>query len=191
MEDRPSKPKKKSLDIWIIGAVIILFLVFVIVFFILSQDNVKTTGDWPERETVDAISCEKENSAYPFFEYDNSTKKVLKVNATFKNNTLEAISLQYILYYETLQQITDSENLNHVAMSKSFDENGLEFDALGSQYSKAQDLLQFSLYAEANKINSGSSKYFLLNLSNKDPYTRENIRQNYRNQGFSCTTKDN
>lgn len=191
MEEKKTKKVRISTGgLMLIGLLLIVVSVVSLVWFLI-QGQTTVTGGWPEVETTQSLVCENDNKTYPFFEYDESIKKNIKINAIFNDDKLSSIALRYILYYDTKTKITDSENINHTAMSQSFAESGLEFDALGSDYSKGSDLLQFGLYANAEKINNISAKYFMLSeLDRAGEYTQSMVKRDYQNKGFKCVVND-
>ncbi len=176
---------------WKISVGISLLLtaaVLFVLFFLRGETTV--TKKVEEAKKSATLTCEADGLVYPFFEYDESIKKTLKVNVVFKGNGLDTIALIYKLYYNDTKKITDSENLNRVAMSKNFDNDGLEFGALGSQYSKAKDLLQFSLYASGDQINNVSVKYFMSSGAEEGVDLLGSMRREYESKGLKCVVNE-
>lgn len=169
---------------WFTAAGIILVLVaFVLILSFFMRGETKVDGNWAVEQTS-FLTCEIVGTGYPFFEYDNSYKKTIKINSTFNNDDIKTISLMYILEYNNEKNIIDSENLNHVAMNNNFAKDDLGFDALGLKFSKFSNGLQMSLFVNADQINNKTTKYFI--LDEVGFISPENMQKIYEIQGFIC-----
>ena len=159
----------------------------VLLFWFFMKGETTITGNWPEPELSQSMSCESNNFAYPFFTYDKSTKKSTRINIIFNNDNLYSIALIYNLYLNDAEIISSSEAANHAAMNISFGNNGLEAESLGMDFARLQDSLKMSLYAKSSDINSASAKYFLLDDNDSKAYNVELVKKSYENKGFVCT----
>lgn len=169
-----------------VGIFLVLIAGIFLVWF-LMKGKTTISGNWPEPETSQSITCEIDNFAYPFFAYDKSTKKNIKINIIFNNDNLYSIALINTLYYDTENAIASSEAINHASMGLSFADNDLDAESLGMSFSKLQDSLKMSLYAKKSEINNQSAKYFMLEKTSADgAYTFDEIKYLYENKGFNC-----
>lgn len=199
MESNQALKKDKSHDakttkaILIALCVIFVIAILAVVIWRLMQGTETTTGDWAATESNDSLTCEVNNMEYPFFEYDNATKKNTKVNVIFDNaDKLSTISLKQTMYYDSASEINASEAFNHAAMNISFQNNGLGADAFNATYTLLEDSMRMSLYANASKINGVSVKYFLLDQEGGTTnYNLTTVQKIYEDKGFKCTVKDN
>ncbi len=195
MEETQTVSKKKRRKAgktnWLATAGISLILIaaaLLVCFFLNGKTTV--TGGWPEPETSESLSCEAEGRAYPFFRYDNSTKKTTKITAVFKNDVLKTISLVHELYYNSSAEITQSEAENHAALNLRMQDERLGADALGANYAKLEDRMKMSLFADADKLNSGTVKYFELDWTESGEYNLATARKNYEAKGYKCATSE-
>lgn len=185
-EDSPKKSKRyiASWPMLIILLLVIAIIIFLIWFF--TRGNVTTTGSNPEIESVDSIVCDITDSKYPFFTYDNSTKKATKVTTTFRNNKLDTVSLIHTLYYPNIEESGKSETLNHAALNINTQNAGLGPDIFNAHYTTTSDSMQLLLSAKTKEISSDTAKYLLLDETNGGNYTKSVVLKNYKNKGFSC-----
>ena len=162
------------------------------ILIIKMQGETKTTGSYPDKETSRSLICESQDKEYPFFTQNESKAKNLKIAANFYNNKISAISLTYILYYDSESQIVSSEAHNHAAMNIDFGKSGLSADALDANYSKMTDSLKMILYVNENDFNVTTAKYFLIDVKEKRdlPNTLTDFEKYYKTQGLSCSTKN-
>lgn len=154
-----------------------------LVFVIFSQNETKS-GENPEMTSVQSMACESDSIFYPFFTFDESSRKDLKIMVTFDNENFRTISLRQTLYYDDEDLVSQSEGHNHAAMNISFGENGLEADVLDANYATLEEGMRFSLYGVFNKMRPAEMQYFLLD-GMKD-YDYKTIRAKYEGMGFAC-----
>lgn len=171
----------------LIGVILILIAGILLLCFLLKGE-VTTSGNWPEPETTESLSCEIIGLDYPFFEFNNSTKETTEINAVFKDDELDTISLVQKLFYDNVDSITKSEAINHASMNLSFADSNLDADAFKANYAKLSDNLKMSLFAERKELNNLSAKYFLLDEAHGQ-YDRPVVETLYTTKGFSCTTE--
>ena len=171
--------------IFILGIILIIAAaLFLILFFLKGETTIDNSSMGVTKS--ESLVCTNEGILYPFFTYDETAQRTMKVNVVFQNDELSSLSLIYTSYYDDMDKIGKSININQVNMNKIFIDDGLAFDALGLYFSKMSNGVQFGLYAKANEINNISKKYFLLD-SYDDGLAREEIMQKYISKGFNCT----
>lgn len=166
----------------LVGIAIVLGIIFWL------KGETKTYGEFPNPESASSLNCSAIGISYPFFEYDNSSKRTTEINATFSGDELDKISLEYILTYESSESIVESEGINHGAMNRKFSAEGLGTDAFEATYGRLNDGLKYSIWAKSNTIykNDAAAKYFLLeNIENK-PYLKTAVKNAYKQKGFKC-----
>ena len=181
--------KMRNLNSWmIVLGMVLIFVAAILIFLFLVRGQTTITGGWPEPDKAQSLMCEADGIDYPFFSYDISTEKKIKINVVFSSDQIDAISLRYILSYNNEQRAVSSEALNHIAMNDSFGKDGLGFDALGARYSIAGNSLQLSLYARGDEVNMISLPYFMLDSLGRNDI--ESVEQFYKNEGFRCTSSE-
>lgn len=174
----------KSNKRWVLFWCAAFVIVFAVVMISFSSQRQITVDDGPTVKSVESLTCESSDYLYPFFVYDKSDRKSFRVLATFNGGVLRTISLQQYLYYGDEASVTASEADNHVAMNRSFGENGLVADGLNATYSRMQDGLRFGLYAVYEQMKNVEMQYFLLDGLNE--YNYENLQQQYEKIGLQC-----
>lgn len=182
---------KKSV-VWIILAIIIIFIVLVVALFELMGGQIVTSRQTVETVQGSSLVCKSKN-VYPIFSYDLSKDKELKIIVGFYNNKINAISLTYDLYYDDAKQIMASETNNHAAMNIDFSKNNLSSDSYNANYSKLEDRMRMALYTNVNEVDNNIARYFLINLDDKSaiPRTLVEYQKNYETQDFTCEINNN
>ncbi len=179
---------------WLIPVSLMLIFVIIIVIIIMNALNGKTTvtGEYGGTKKLETLVCQSERTDYPFFKYDYSDSKSLKINAVFEDEELSSISLYYKLNYSDEEMAKKSESVNHAAMSEHFNDDEMEFDDLNSKYSFLDSSLQISLYAKKADFNEKSLRYFMLNnIYNAEKLTKEKMAKIYNEAGLNCVIKNN
>lgn len=169
-------------------------LVFSVVVVILlasffSQNKFESGSRTEVIKQTRSLTCESDQYLYPFFEFDESDRKELKIVVTFDDEMFKVISLQQTLYYSDPELIVQSEAMNHAGLNVSFGENGLETDTFEANYAVLEDAMRFGIYGERNSIKDVGMQYFL--LEGVDEYDLEHFRQAYENLGMVCVGEDN
>ncbi|MBQ7202184.1 hypothetical protein IJS18_02240 [Candidatus Saccharibacteria bacterium] len=188
MEIESTHKWKKYLPIL---GVVVGVVVIVIIVLILMRGTTTTSGGYPNPESTKSLSCNSDTFVYPFFKYDNSTKKNTTITATFENEKMNRISLTYTLFYPTKEEVVKSEAENHAAMNISFSNAGLGPDSFGANYKELVSdpsalALAMTMTTLADNIRDVGAKYFMLeDIENKD-YTLNDVRSTYRSAGFRC-----
>lgn len=179
-----NKEDKNKNWIYLFVGVICIVVVVVLVVLLFLQGDTKITGEG-EVTMSESISCEAEDFWYPFFTYDNSNSKSIKINILFDDNEkMETISIVYRLGYDDEMLAKESKAINHAAMGKLFEADSIMVDSFESRYSDMGDAMQMDMYARAKEINGVTAKYFLLNGSNN--YNRDTLTKNYNDKGLNC-----
>lgn len=176
---------KRNLKISAIIIGIILAVIIIVLFILLLNGKTTTTGNYPDNVSDESLTCTANNIKYPFFTYDNATKKEAEINILFSRDKLKSIALTYSLYYDNQQSITGSEAHNHAAMNISFGKNGMGADALNANYAKLENRMRMSLYANGNEISNISLQYFFI-TTNSIPENVAAFKNIYQGIGFKC-----
>ena len=183
--------KSQKLNAWpIVAGIILICAAAVCLLACFMQDKLTITGDYVGTIKAEQLVCESEVTLYPLFNYDNSVSKSIKINASFESNELSSISLIYKLNYNSTEEISKSEAINHGALNTLSQNEGLGPDAYGAKYSKLGDGLQLSLYAVKNDIDDRALKYFMLENIDSTSYSQEKIAVAYTNKGLKCKIRN-
>ena len=175
---------ERSNRIWVlIGSVVSLAVAVVLISSLMSAKR-SDSGEVIGEIKMDSITCESDKVAYPFFEYDDSVSKLLKVTAMSDGDNLHSVSLQYILYYNDEESILRSEGGNHAAMNMGFYERGLGSDAINATYSRLSNGLRFGLYQTGGDLSETEKEYFFLDGLMK--YDVDTLSALYNGMGMNC-----
>ncbi len=190
-QEKPKK-RKKSKTNWpaTIGTTLILTAIALLLCFFL-QGETKVSPNKTILETSQSLACEAEGIQYPFFNYDNSTRKTTRVNATFsgEKSELNTISLIHELYYNNSEAIERSEAENHATLNLKTQDEGLGPDAFGANYAKLSDRMKFSMYAKASELKYETVKYLELDWVESGVFNLPTIEKIYTSKGFTCEIK--
>lgn len=186
MSDKIERLEKTN-KIWVL--IWSLFFWVIIVVLLISVFSVQQTesGTVVENKTTQTVTCESNTMEYPFFSFDESSRKSLRILAVMNEDTLQTISLQYMLYYDNDELIEKSESLNHAAMNMEFGRKGLASDAIGATYAKLSDGLRFNLYQTTENMVDAEKEYLL--LDGISDYSTANLIQMYSSLGMNCESR--
>lgn len=185
--DKTNRTKKSGMAGVLVGVGLMLVAAVMLAVLILKEDHksvYKNSGESKQTQRVESVTCESSTIRYPFFEYDNATGRNLRITASMAGEELRAVSLQYILYYNSADEIINSEAVNHAAMNNHFYVKGLGTDAIGALYAKLSDAMRFSLYQAADTMVE-SEKEFLL-LDKASGYSKDSIKEYFEGLGMEC-----
>lgn len=143
-----------------------------------------STGNVTETVMIKSMTCTSDDLNYPFFVFDDSNKKSMKVVATFNGDNMRSIALSHLLYYGDEDLVRQSETENHANMNISFAKDGMRADALGANYAKLTDALEFSLYALYDDVTDVAEKFFLLDGVGGHSY--DELKRAYESLGMTC-----
>ncbi|MBQ3296533.1 hypothetical protein IJH01_00145 [Candidatus Saccharibacteria bacterium] len=187
MEDNQEKDTR--LKNWPM-ALVVVFVIIAIIAILLFLMTGKTviTDNRVEGDQEESLACEATNVAYPFFTYDNSEKKELKINATFKGDALASISLVYTLTYANEDAAKSSELKNHIDFEVGVQNEGLTYASLNSDHKIMNNVYQLTLYNSGEDLNDRRiAKYYLLDSLND--FTQENVGNKIVKSGLNCVNK--
>ena len=138
------------------------------------------------------LNCESNSIDYPFFTYNNSNSKKLKINLIFSENVLKTIALEYTLSYSDKTEIIASEAHNHAAMNLSFYADNLDSDEFNAKYTKFTNSMRMTLYAKNVDIDETTTKYFLIKNTDNEEIPKDffEYKANYEKQGFNCNANE-
>ena len=189
---KKEKSQKNNFNSALICVIVLCVVIFGLILFFTTGKTTTTAPSSEHTEFSKSVACESSSVDYPLFEYDSSNSKTLQINAVFKNDKLDSVSLMYKLVYDNKDLANKSESINHAAMNVSFGQNGLGADALGATYGKSKNNFQMSIYATDTDLNGQTLKYFMLDSDTEpEEYSQEKLAEAYNSQGLKCNIKNN
>lgn len=168
--------------------VIISIILTISVIVILMRGETKIENKQSAIVQGESLTCESAAINYPFFRYDNSNSKNLKVVANFYDDMLSAMSLEYTLHYNDRNYVDISEAQNHAEMNHKFGENSLDADAYHTVYSKTDNSLIMRMYITSSEMNPTAARFFMLTTPEQYSIARtlSEFQTTYEAQGFKC-----
>lgn len=176
--------KNTYLVFTIAGISLTVTAVVLMILFLLRGEKV-VGGQYPEPFHTKSLSCTKEDESYPFFRYDESTKKTIEVLGTFDDNVIRAISLKYVLYYSNPEQIPISIAQNQAALNLRFQEEGLGNRAFSASYSDGGDKMTLTLFEDGTNLSAQKTKYFL--VDGVTDFSAEGLEKHFTSRNYICS----
>lgn len=180
--------KKNNTRVLAFLSCFLLFLAITIFFIVLFSGKKTIINGLADVNDTESLACEG-TIDYPFLIDNNGLKKKLTINATFNNNKLDSIALIYKVFSKKIDEIERITLDNNLAMVKSFSENGITADLLGTNFSNLRDASQMSLYATKKVVNQITAKYFLLDKLGWE-YDRDKMSKVYNEIGLNCVANN-
>lgn len=187
-KEKKTKKEKNNVLKGIIGVCVVVAVIIVVILLCRGESTV--TGNYPEDYSSKSLSCNAEGNSYPIFTYDYSYKKTMETKIVFNNSGANTFYLRHTLYYSNQENVVGSEAHNIASLYKSFASDGLEAGALGSNFSKLDGKMQFTLFAPMKDMGQVTYKYFLLDKTAGKMTTLEEYKEAYENQGFRCSVSE-
>lgn len=177
---------KKTWKVWLVMLGIVAIIVAVVlVLVMLMQGSTKTSGEFPEPEETESITCVKDGAVLSVLDTRNATRLQTKATAVFVKDKMDNISIQYSMGYGSEEGVKDSRNINHVKMNLATQDEGLGPDIFNLRFTSLGNDLEVRMYAEAEKITNVSAKYLMLEQLAGN-YSMNAVKSNYVSQGFTC-----
>ncbi|MBO7718370.1 hypothetical protein J6S37_02655 [Candidatus Saccharibacteria bacterium] len=174
--------------IYVLAVFLGTVIIFVLIAFFLMNGSGKIINTEGDISVTESMVCSENGIIYPFFTYDNSNSKNIKINVVFKDDKLDTISLIASLYYSTAEQIKQSSASNHAALYESFYADSMSADLFDMHFSTLDDAMQMTLYTDAKKLNGMNSKYFL--IDSVSGFTKEKLKKEFNSHGLNCVIKE-
>lgn len=182
--------KTKDDSKWRLILAVVILIIFMVAAGLIRLTNGKTTITSGENnnEEVSTLTCESNEIAYPFFTYDDSEAKELKINAVFKDDVLDSISLVYALTYANEDEAKKSELKNHIDFEVGIQDEGIRREDLNSDHQIMDNVYQLSMYNSGNDMSNKIAKYYLIDFLSED-YTQAKVSKSIVGHGLDCVNK--
>lgn len=182
-----NRTKIKSANLWsIIAGILLITTSMVLLVWFMARGETAIDNGTAEVYRSKTLTCKIDNYRYPFFTHDESIEKSLEVDFIFGEKDIQAVALKYILKYKNADDVRQSEAKNHAAMNISFSNDKINTDALSTSYSKQNDKLITTLYADNSNLDKKTKKYFLINDESDAKMPIDFYEKNYTTKGFKC-----
>ena len=168
---------------------LLIMVIALIAHFLTGSSKLSGSSIGSKRDST-SLSCFNDNMLYPFFRYDNSSKKEIRVDARFIDEDVESISIKLSMSYGNNDEANTSEIQNRAALGIRLGNDGLNADDLSMSYSTNDGTTIISMYADKAKIDNVTEKYFLINDDVLKRSANEYMKL-YQTQGFQCAIQNN
>ena len=194
IETKEQQNRKQTGHTWLRAIIAILSLAALSALLVYLMKGSQThSGEYPANVRRESLSCEIDNTAYPLIPSLSGENSSLRITAVFNGNvSLKSISLAYTVPFEDREAVESAENITHAEFAENLSDAGFKTTDLGNKFSRFDDRLMFSLYAENNQLTKASAPFFMLSESKTLPSNLQSFRKNYEAQGFKCqSTSEN
>ncbi len=189
--EQKSEPKtKKNRKAFKLVIVLLVLTVIVAVIIWLLRGKTTTTSEKIPNVKSSSLICSSNSFVYPIFTYDEAKVRNLNIKIISTEDKLKSISLEYTLFYDSIEAATGSAAHNHGAMNISFGKVGLKPDSYNAKYTILSDQFRMNLYATEKKLDETAKRYFLIETEGAFPTHVTELKQNYEAQGFTCETSE-
>lgn len=180
--------KIKKRNVMFFSGLFLALIAIVLVFLFIFNGTTTFVSGGVDVENEISVSCTGNDYSYPFFTFDSSSGRDIKINALFDGEKLETIMLTYSMTYPNSSLAEESRNINHAAMNDAFRKDSLSSDYFDARYSLFDNTFQLTLYARKNMLNGITSKYFLLGET-RGTLKKDTVTKALNNSGLDCVVQ--
>ncbi len=191
-ETRRQKKKDNQTRKKIVKIIAVLFfslIIILIILYFLKGSTTTTQGKIPSVKNT-LVSCSSESIEYPILTDDGASGREFNIKIVVEEEKIKSISLEYSLFYDSIEAVKASETHNHANMNISFHKAGLSADEFNAKYTILSDRMRMNLYATEKKLDERAKQYFLVEMKGDFPTLISELRKNYEAQGFTCETSE-
>lgn len=185
--------RRKSVRLCLtVGMVLIVACVLVVAIVYIFGGKVKIDNKSYANNEVDTFFVCESSMRYPIFSDTNSLSDNIVVNLFFKGSYINVIGLIYTQVYDSASDAGKAEAALQAEYNIKAAEAGfMNNDVLNRKFTKYNNQLSMSLYAEEKEITDKAAPFLLINNSHEtiEDMTKEDYLDNYAEQGFVCNEK--
>lgn len=176
-------------ELYFISAVLVLIGALLVVMIIQMVGGESLTGENPEPESADAMTCVSE-ARYPYLESKlGELSHDIKVNMLFDEGKIDTIGLYYNTIYENEERAEEAYLALVSEMNQILDKDGVDAKFVSNmRFTKNEDNVTMSLFAKRDGLTVTNEKYLLLqNDGGTELVVNEGkLVENYLLSGFRC-----
>ena len=181
--------KKEYSHKWALWVLILSIIVVALIIILLFQGKTTTTGNGPDKIVTEALVCKSKIVPYSRLSVERDTEKELLIKMIFRDDILSTISLTYTLWYGDPKAVIANEARLHADMNINLGKAGYTESDFNKKFSRLDDRLIMSLYADGYDIVAESAPYFMIRLNDEhimNLKTIDDYMKNYQEQGLEC-----
>ena len=177
-DERNHRVRNLVLFLLLIGAIVIIVIW-------LLHGRTTTTGQYPANIRNESLTCISKEYILPKMSYLASADREVKINAIFDDSVgLKNISLIYTLNYATSDEAYGAEAKGHALFNQTLGASGFSVNKFNNKFSRYNESLIVSLFAEKPDLDEFSAPYFALETN--FPTTILDYKHYYESLGFFC-----
>ena len=170
---------------------IVVVLTLVVVLLVNNMNGVKT-GDVIVSSDAEMIGlkCEDTTLLHPVFADVKPISWKNMITANFADDRLSTIMYRYDGIYASNEQVGHARVFAEADYNLILsNEYGQKIDVFSHNFLSNGDVLSLTITGKADKVDSRTAPYFLLDAGNSFPKTLESMKEAYGSRGFSCKTE--
>ena len=182
--------KRRTSRFFKLGAFLLVLAIVIFVLILILKGKETTTGEFPNVVKNEALTCKKANTTYSKINALSSSSQEIAVTMIFIETTsLNRISLDYTLYYDSFEASKRAEASAHAQFSAHLAEDHFSFTEFTNKFAPMKDRLKVSVYGGPEDLTSNTrASYFMLDAEKSTLETLEDFREAYETEGFKCTS---
>ena len=177
----------------VISTVVILLAVaatMTALFYFLFRGNESYSSTGGSIDSSDVLSCYSSAPIDPFFSADSSTYTKHEIKIILKDGSADKIYYSFYGKYASGDDAANAEAALHAKYNLYFSETSVKPETLSPKFASVDTETRIHLYATAKEINSTTKKFFFIATDGSGDMTLSNLRKNYAEQGFVCSTNN-
>lgn len=173
---------KNSKPYLLVTGIVLIILASILICQFFIRGRIVISGNFPEDESSESISCERKNTGYFLFNDPRILSDYTKLTLIFRNSKLDIASIVYIA---TTHDDVVAQNIEAIMMSELNTSFGSEFgfNGLGANFSSNNNTSRMSLTANISEIGISGKKYFLID---EIPNQKGSYQSELTKRGFEC-----
>ena len=178
--------KQKELNVILSILVTVAVLLVGLPFALTGQKNM--TGEVPEVEKTDAVTCIAEGKRYPYLEskIDEMGRKI-QVDMKFDEGKVEVMGLRYDVEYVNDERAGEAFGMLTPELSMVMGQNGVSTQmAANARLAKNGNHVLMILYLPKDDMSSANAKMMMIESEEVVVRDRESLVENYTRQSFNC-----
>ena len=167
---------------------IVVVLTLVVVLLVNNMNGVKT-GDVIVSGDAEMIGlkCEDTTLLHPVFADVEPISWKNTITANFADDRLSTITYQYDGTYSSEDEVERARVFAEADYNLILsNEYGQKINIFSHNFMSNGDVLSLTITGKADKVDSRTAPYFLLDAGNSFPKTLGSMKEAYESKGFSC-----
>ena len=173
----------------ILGVALIISVSLIVGLPFYLSGHISVTGENPEPELTDGVTCESTELSYPFVNTSRGeTGHIISVKMIFQSDELDSLGFYYDTYYSDDEDLRTAFDTINASLNTSLSNAGLiSGQDLNVYFYKGVDNVRVSLYVDSNNvIGKALLRFMMLEVEDGVSLEKSDFINGYESQGFSC-----